>query len=502
MYQRVDYSKASSASVPYKGQAEDEARLSLPLRHLDAKKKAVALRRLAIQHFNDDTPLPPEHRLAFEPLWRRYFVELNWVVRPQAEKLAWTDVGFIAICWARVAENPHPDVKGKKREKLRDFVSIQGILSMHVFVCIFSSQHSVESRSKWPDADEFTEFQHVMAHVVVAYFDITSDERYDLIQHVAADAFEWQPVQPDLRATYTNLVRPADMVAAKAARVKAARAAHERKKLDPRDFHEEEISDEVRGFLWRESPEELISSWIYKCARFCLRFQEEEELLALYKPTQDCIAVPELAFTRALVWINVKCRNQQTEEVTELFRALCMKACMPLGSDTAQSRNKKTASNVVPPLTALQDQIGAEITPFLQETTLKVPMAKIVSGDREGLYWNSAFMAILAYHFMQTISFDWRKVYVCTEPWTKAWQERFANASYHSNPRKRPVIVYLCRDWWIFYKQKLRPCDSMLHAVLCWFHVLGQDFRTSEGMSVRLLLENGEDVYSLFRLFF
>ena len=437
--------------------------------------------RLAVELLADATqPRPqgcrfdPAARLAFEPRWMAAFESLN--VCKAATRVSGTDIGFHAICASRVAEHPQGDAP-----------TLQWILELHTLLAVVSVQHTSASRAYWPSPEAREELWRLAAGVVTHFFVQKWPKQLKALVAELEKAPAWRPPDALLRL-YEARHMPASLRLALEERALAAEAQRKLGKTDVRDATSEENS----GALWRSSAEELVAQIVPRAARVYFKVEFDEALLRRYPPHPDA-AVRFTAATAKRVrrWVRRRCRVEQVEELTELFRDTAMELFLPLGAETARTRDRETMHDVVKPLTLLEAEIGADLAQHLQDMTIGQGVG-LGTLAQHPLFADAVLLALFAFACMQRLLFKWHLDYYTHAPQQK--RERMDRAEFRLTDDKRPMVVRACRRYWLFDRRRMVPAGGFSHALLLWLHVVGTRHDC--------LLEDDQDIRALYTDFF
>jgi len=432
-------------------------------------------------------------RLAFEPLWRLHFARFNGV---EAAGLSYTDIGFRALCWAMVAEEP----------ALRGAADLQSIRLVFLLTAIFSCQHTKESRSDWPDFRQWNEYKRTVASLATSFFTGSQVQRAALTAKLDDPDFQFDPVEAELLDQYDRMHVPPELAAL---HQEEERVAEAKRKAGKDDGGRVETSEEASGYIWRSTTDAIVDHLMVRAARLIYRVDFDHHLFDVYRRSGGAQGLKLPRFTPATLdgvraWVRKKCAVEQPEEVTALFRELVCQWLLPLGADTARSRNKKSAHDVTTSLQMLEKEIGADLSQFHYDQTIKLRLHVIADAPDNRLLWDALFLALFEFDMRQRVHFEWMKDYFTSTPHLPHTQRRMAHPRFHNDPDKCPMVVEATRAYQVFYRQQLvGPADSLVHAVLSWLYFMGRDFTKHKGKSGRraILLENMEDITAIHDTF-
>lgn len=506
--------------------------------------------------------LDPAKRAAFETLWREQFIALNaTVTHADFCGRSLTDVGFIGLCAARVAERPQlhpriddgsfaalfwgPEAEDKQLDAVRALVPLARIWEVFVWMGVQSCTHTAKARAIWPDAGAVEAFRWDAALLVHVFFGRSGLVRAHLMQRIHALDPAAVPVgRAGLWKTWKALRVPKllkdkqDVARAQAAQRKAKRdaeitallaarspllpgAADEDRALfwneEDDDGDYKETAEEDQGFLWRSSSEELVGSFQVKVQRLlyeldltALFLQRYPEPVAArgepdaYGPTGPVF--DEATYKGLCTWLEHAYRNDQDEALTKFYRALAMQLFFPLGWETMASRDRLTAAQTKDPQLQLQAELGADLSGLLFDRTQVMHHAPMLSDPD---YGDALMFAQFEFAYRQkTNGVEFVSEFMCLLPFARdTWAKRFAAAHHRWQRAKRPVIVWLRKRWWVFYRQRMHPCLDARTALLFWLFVMDRDFsvRRARGGAGKVVTttttEDGTDVAPLVTLF-
>lgn len=478
-----------------------------------------------------DQTFPRERRVAFEQVWRDNFVRLNAVIGGSGlTQRSFTNVGFIGICAARLAESPQvhklldrawvaqPHWKRLKKRELKEdekqvvetLLPLTRLWDVFLFVAVFSCTHDAVARTMWPTPQELEAFRDDVALCVHCFFgrspSVLSFTQQLIEGSTLAPAEEKEhPLWKHFCAfRLPQGLKDAMQVRRDKAEEKRARQSEEVRNAmrevaepgeeeDDDDFDPDELgetAEEMEGFLWRSSSHEFVSAFLVKAERFLFKVDSDEAFLAHYRAHEQESAEP-MEFSRAThdrldAWLKRKCTGEQAEELTSLFRELAMTWFFPLGTETATSRDALTKDLKIVSQLQLQAQLGADLTAFLYEQTLQIKPLKLIQRPD---YADALLLAQWEFEARQLARLEWVETYVCFDPHDAAWCARFESPTFLNDVHKCPVIVLARKCWWLLYRDRLIAVRSFRHALLQWLFVVKRDRANGH----RVPLEDGTD---------
>jgi hypothetical protein len=408
-----------------------------------------------------------EQREALEPLWLRHFLAIS-VAEKGNMQLARSDVCFIALCWSRMAERP----------QLLGEVCWQWVALTFVEIVNISCQHTSDSRAYWPAPESWAELLEMVSAVVAVYVEGASQKRQMLLKQCEASKdgrearlqFEQLPV--DLIERYTSRQEPPSLLAHLENTRRKAAAERAKGESDVR----EEVSEEARGAIWRNTAPELLANYVRMASRLYRSVTLHNAMVARYEKDPPYNLTP-MALNQAFHWLYNKCRVDQPDEVRAHFRDLANEWFYPLGAETERYRDKRTRDDLEQPLTVLNTEIGMDLSQHLQECTLKKLVD--IGSNQDALHWDALFLTLLDNVFKQRVQIHWRREYVFTteqEVHSPALRKRMESEHYQGVTNKRPLILKLQRRFWLFEGKRLRACHNLCHAVLSWMHRVRSGF--------------------------
>jgi hypothetical protein len=431
----------------------------------------------------------PKQRLLVQRRWLTHFTD-ECEQRLDNPRMSIMLKGFRAMCCSHYAENPtsrdaHP--------------TLQLLTDVLVRTAVYSCQHTHESRMGWPTPLEWARYRLLVSTMMVKIFEphmvsvVELQTRLQTFQPGRVDP-------PGLDTEFMERKLPEELrLQLEEERKKAERdiaAGIEGVKID--------ISEEASGSMWRESPEEICANLPFRAARLIYKVEFDEAQLCRFPPHPEAaVSFTPAAYARAKQWVITKCRMEQPEEATALFRETANRMFWPLGSETQRCRLRSTLSDVTTSLDVLSREIGANLAQYLHDRMLK-PMDKLVSGPAsEGvaqLFWDAIFLALIEFELVR-LGMTWMKDFLVLAPQTPEGRRRMNDELYmeHAREDQRPIIVLLCRRYWLLYRGRLIPCEhSLLHAWLHWLHVMRTDFRSPSGS---VDTEEGDDIRTVVAMF-
>ncbi len=429
------------------------------------------------------TLLDPSRRVNLEKLWILHFDQLNLEIHG-AGGVSGADLVFEAICWSMWCEDPTIS---------RD-VNIQWFAETHATMVVWSCQHTKESREFWPSNDDFKELRRKVSGVVVNFFVL--GDRFKLALQLQADEVKFKTLSLDLSKAYQERKLPGSLVAHKAAGL-AKRKAEAIKELMARgeettavetEIEDNDEDEETMGLLWRNDAGELVKNYV----RFSSRFSQKVIFDNSWIDRWMVVEGDGLRFKRAVElglfqWVRMKCKTEQPEDLTEMFRNIASESFWPIGAEKNKFRLRETRNDKETSQTLLQNEIGVDLAQMLHEDSLVRP--DVTASDPQGLYWDSLLLVLIHFVLRQTVRVEWINEYVLIHPHSHDSQRRLIRPDHYNQLDKCPVIVRLQRKWWVFHKQKLHPTKSLADAVLQWvYHV--QQRKPQE-------LDNREDIRAL-----
>lgn len=424
-------------------------------------KEALARKRA----YRERASFPQARACAEEDLevrWHQYFCDLNAV--PPGSLFSLTDMVFVTLCHGLQGEE----------------VSMQTIGVCFAELAIYSSQHSLASRVRWPAADEWAAFKRVLASVVVTYFDSGPRSREELLRLFQTFTFDPFPSAGE----FAHCHEPDELLAERAKRKLQA----ERDKAQGKDVSErDEVSEEAAGLLWRNSAEELLDNFVRLASRVVFAIDRDNRFVAAW-PQSAPVQFTKQPYLRLHRWVVDKCRVEQTDSLTKLVRDTANTWFLPLGAETNRSRDAATATDTEDPQQMLMNELGLDLGSHLHDRSLGKLAG--LAADPGGLFWDALLLSLLHTVLDQRRRFLFIQDYVFWCP--HGHTARFA-ADHFRGADKRPVLLHAQRAWWVLHQGSLRRCTGLAHAVLCWMWIVRQEFACE--------LENTEDVREIIEWF-
>ncbi len=430
------------------------------------------------------TPIGSERRLKLEQEWMLHFEKLNLEVL-ETNGMSGADLVFEAMCWSMWCEDP----------TISKEVNIQWLAQTHATLVVWSCQHTKESREFWPTEDQYRALRRRIAGVVVHF--LVQQDRFQVASKLEGDHLKFTTLSMALSKAYQARKNPDSLVARKAASF-AKRKAEAIKELMARGEDtstvDAELSDDVeieeaKGMLWRNDATELINTYVRLASRVVRKIEFDNQWVKRWAVEAS---YQQPRFKKAAVqglydWVRTRCKTEQPEELTEMFRDVASESFWPIGAETHKFRLRETRNDKETSQTLLQNEIGADLAQMLQEDSLVRP--SVTASDPHGLYWEALLLVLIQFSLFQTTKVDWMKEYVILHPHTHDSQRRMIRLDHHNQIDKCPVLVLAQRKWWVFYKQKLFPTSGFADAVLQKFHCIQKRKKQQ--------LDNGEDVSPL-----
>jgi hypothetical protein len=426
-----------------------------------------ALQRACIAHAKlaPNTPRDPSDWLALESEWMRNFAT-HAEQRVESPGASASLLGFKAWAWVQHTQSP------ATREPS---MGLQVINEVFVRTAVWSSQHTDAARVRWPTDLEWARFKALASDMMVHQFRApTVDALYNALQD-----FKPAHVTPhELEQEFEERKMPEALKVELELRRKQAERDIARGKADVKV----DVSEEASGALWREAPEEICANLPFRVARLICKVEFDESLLVQY-PVWDEAAVQftPSTYARARRWLVTKCRMEQPEDVTALFRDLATQMMWPLGSDTEKYRSRITVNNLSTALDVLSSEIGANLSQHVHDRMLK-PFKDILAATTAPptVLWDGIFLALFEFEMIQKINLRWLADYFILNPHEAKARKRMSSRRFRGVLEQRPIVVMCCRRWWLFSKRRMIPCGtSLLHAVLAWLHCMRNTIRTA-----------------------
>ncbi len=407
-------------------------------------------------------------------------------------------LGLDAICYAWYCEDP----------SIRDEYpasSLQYINDAYVFWATKSSRHTLEAKRDWPSGVELKRFKRqVCAAIVHHWAPIRGNQQaLESLQHKLLQAkFLPAASAAGLNSEYEERRMPPELAAELEQAIKKAHADIAAGKKDVKLG----VSAEHSGTMWREQPEERVLHFPFQMARFLVRVDNDESLLARLhpQPAGAQMRFSDHTWKRVLAWMQTKLRMEPTDQESEKFRNRAIERALPLGWETERYRSRKTVSDRRTPIDSLGHEIGADLSSYLS-VRLLLGMRTLVSmcvsgaGGIPDMVLDSVFLTLWEFHCGQS-KFAFEKQYVITDPHTTAALERLLSTQYMNKFNKLPVMVSLCNRWWLSYKAQLWPCGTeFIEAALSWLEVLRRDFTCPQ--TKRIMTEQVDDLTKHVALF-
>ena len=485
-YTKHDYARPDAAPPVRDREAEDEAGRA-ENNEIGSKGRSErdvascdlydALHKSSLSHLAMTPRMQrdPEPRLRVQRRWLTHFLdecEQRIDGNPRASIMM---KGFRAMCCAHYAENPATRDPKPTLQLLTDVL---------VRTAVYSCQHTLESRMGWPTELEWARYRLMVSAMMVKIFEPCMLNVTALQSQL--QTFEPGPVDPPgLDSSFMERKLPEEL----------RRQLEEERKKAERDIAagqegvKVDISEEASGSMWRESPEELCANLPFRVARLVYKVEFDHAQLQRFPPQPEAVVTftPD-TYARAKRWVIDKCGSEQPEEATALFRETANRMFWPLGSETQRYRLRATLSDVTTSLDVLSREIGANLAQYLHDRMLK-PMDKLVQGQHsEGvaqLFWDAIFLTLVEFELAR-LGMTWMKHYLVLDPQSPEGRRRMNDPLFmhHDRAHQCPLVVLLCRRYWLFYKGRLIPCEhSLLHAWLHWLHIMRADFRSSTEQS-------------------
>jgi hypothetical protein len=492
---------------------EEDPTIEKERKYREACQMYIALIRICKldERTSKTIPCAPKsdvERRRVEEVWLRFFNAMNHVMSPVTNFSA-SDVGFKAICWSMRIENAmHPDITE---------CTIHWIAELFAQTTVFSCQHTIDSAAFWPSAAEFALYKRRVAAVVTTFFEVGEAKGHGLLIKTIDDPFfKWkgpvveqdepgdtpeQKLRKDFlrleynrfdsfRVRYQQLKFPPRLTAQREKKKAAQLAEHARKeeragKKLKMSEDRGEVAEEASGAIWRNSSMELILNFVPRAARLVNRIMFDEQLLVKYPAVDNPFKFAQFALDKSRAWAAKKAIiAAELHKITDLIRALFCEFMSPLGTDTARYRNKKTSSDVTQPLILLQGEIGLDLAQMLHETMLQ-PVVDYMD-LHDGQYWPAVFLALVELEMRQKLMMaddgkTWFELYVIINPHSDKARERMDASTFMMHHDKRPIMVWACRRWWVFFQKSMWRCADVLDAFLTWLSIIKLRFATTVG---------------------
>lgn len=407
-----------------------------------------------------------------------------------------TMVGFMA--WAWTYYTSHPQVM---QLEMKD-MGLQVFNELFIRTAVWSSQHTADSRVRWPTTLEWAQFKTLASYMMVTYFRAPTT----LALYTALQTFKPKHLtQRDLEDEFGERKMPEGLALELAMARKQALRDIARGKADVKI----DVSEEASGSLWREAPEEMCANFPFRVARLVFKVEFDEALLLQFPPLPEAeLTFTSATYARARAWLARKCLNEQPDEVTGFFRDIMNQMLWPLGCDTERYRSRATLNNLSISLDTLSNEIGANLSQYLHDRMLK-PLLDIISPDTDGnepvepasMFYDAVFLALFEFDLLQRLGIHWVKDYFVLHPHEEDSIKRMATgARFHGVADRAPIVVWAARQYWLLHRGRLVPCKlRSFEAILSWLHITGRDFVDAKG---RVLLENRQDLAPVIETFF
>lgn len=387
---------------------------------------------------------------AFRLAWGGLFLELN-AVDPRHD-ISGTDMGFLALCHAYVAQKP----PGSPTPPL------VWLPECFQALAVIASQHTPDSRTSWPEDGAWIALGDRIAQVAVAYL-ATRRTRARLAHALesGATAFEAGTAPAGLRAEFEALRTPPALVAD---RQRRKREAEERKETLA------EVGPEGVGAMWRlDPPEELVGNFLRLAARTVHAIETNTGARDLFPVAGEVPRFTAAARARALAWARSKAAIEQTDEFLMQFRQMAMRWLWPLGAETHYRRDPRTRNDAPEPLTTLGEELGVELTQLLHDSTLR--RMTVLAEDTVSVTWEALFASFVDNTLRQRLRVQWLRDYVAQPDEA---DRLLAETRMGDDPR--PLLARVCKRWQVLHRHEWYPCEDLVHAVLLWVYLVRTAF--------------------------
>jgi hypothetical protein len=254
--------------------------------------------------------------------WMRYFLPLNIEIS-KGDNLrgSISDLGFVSMChaWATapgiIYPHEHAMYKNDGGEPKLSWIG-----NAHAKLVAVSCQHTLDSREFWPTPSEAMQMRRCVARIVVAFMDTGARERAKLIEDLTdADTC----IDPAVAALYAERKHPSTLI------VKG-----------------DDVSEEAGGSLWRNSTLEIVNGFVRLASRVFYKIDMDRNTVRKYAegvpvggPFGERLMHVAPRFTwqtiqRVHDWVAQRCRVEQTEELTKLFRDTANEWWCPMSTET------------------------------------------------------------------------------------------------------------------------------------------------------------------------
>lgn len=429
--------------------------------------------------------------------WFRWFMPLSMETLCGAYGIAWTDMGFVAMChvWARRSDD--------------EDLTFTDIWHSWVELVVIGSQHTSASAAQWPTQADWESVRTHMAQVVRRYLSGAPASRTALIRQLEqvedGEAKDAKPahvigVLPDeLTAALAEREMPPSLALFKKQERETMAAKVLTGEMRESDVRQE-ASIEAQGAMWRATATDIVHNFTRLATRTMFKVDRDNALAAGF-PRVAPRVFNRHVYVRAYAWVVARCETEQTDAMTKLFRDTSNTWLHPMGSDTHRYRAKLTRNDLCGAQGMLRDEIGIDLMQHMHERsmvrmkTLAATHPGVNTSADACLLWSPLFLVLLHYALLQHTA---KKVvfldtYVHSQSHERASRARMDESYFRGMPR-RPLLVLAQRRWWLHHGHALHgPHDSLLHAVLEWFYMLASEFRGKN--------EDGYDVSKVGSIF-
>lgn len=427
-----------------------------------------------------------------ETAWRTLFTA-HATAMDKCNGMSISMMGFMALCLQEWCADPSIE---------QEYPTLESCMNeAYVRWALMSTRHTLSARQDWPMRQEWIRFRRmVTASIVHGWYKIGGGEALRTKLEGTGGAREQGPVTaaeagalsksifpptnpPELGAIWQDRREPLALRLELEAEEKKARADLAAGKKDVKIG----VSAEASGTVWREQPEERVRNFPFQMARLIVRVEADEALLMELNPqaAYSRMRFSAPTFAKVEAWMKLKLAMEQPEQTTAKFRDIITRQCLPIGTDDEKYRRRETVADKKTAMDLLSNEIGANLSQYLNDRLLKemrVLLHEAIQSkggeDTVGaLAFDAILMTLLESECVQKLKFKFLEQYVILAPHTPEALKRLRSDRYRGEPRKRPLIVFLCATYWLQYRKQLVPCGpAFIDAFLAWLCVMRRDF--------------------------